>query len=112
MSFTACVTCGHKFTKVGPDIPYADGGVLEVLADFLNTKRPESLPRGIQGNWGKRGFTSEYKTVTKVARPYVDTCLTIKAVFFCVDRLKVPFETIVKVYRAHRGSRTIHHCSL
>ena len=31
MSFTACVTCGHEFTKVGVDIPYADGGVLEVV---------------------------------------------------------------------------------
>ena len=30
MSFDNCNTCNHKFTKVGNDIPYADGGFMAV----------------------------------------------------------------------------------
>ena len=31
MSFDNCCKCGHKFTKLGEDVPYADGGVMEVI---------------------------------------------------------------------------------
>lgn len=30
MGFDSCSDCGYVFSKVGNDIPYADGGFLEV----------------------------------------------------------------------------------
>lgn len=31
MSFEVCATCGHRFSKEDGDIPYADGGIMEVI---------------------------------------------------------------------------------